>query len=186
MMETKSKKMVNYYKLLGIDPKANPAEIKRAYHARLKIWHPDRNAHRREAAEEVTKALNQAYGVLRQSESRKQYDRMLRYTRGSDFGVLLNEGAFWRKIEKASPALKRILQDLKDLYALFVDAVKGRYKLPPAILSVIGGGLLYFIIPLDFIPDYLPVAGLLDDLVLLTTIINSLQKELADYRNAGQ
>jgi uncharacterized membrane protein YkvA (DUF1232 family) len=120
--------------------------------------------------------------VLSDPEARKHYDRMRRYTQGQDFGKVLNEKEFWEKIEKASPALKRILKDLKDLYALFIDSIKGKYKLHPAILSIIGGGLLYFIIPLDLIPDYLPVVGLLDDLTLLSMIINSLQKELADYR----
>ena len=181
-MNKNPEKLVNYYEMLGVDPKANPEEIKRAYYEKLKIWHPDRNAERIDAAEEITKALNQAYGVLSDPEGRKHYDRMLRYTQGKDFGNVLNEKDFWKKIEKAAPALKRILKDLKDLYTLFIDSIKGRYKLHPAVLSIIGGGLLYFIIPLDLIPDYLPVVGLLDDLALLSTIINSLQKELAEYR----
>ena len=182
IMKNKSENLANYYEMLGVDPKANPEEIKRAYYEKLKIWHPDRNADRIYEAEEITKALNQAYGVLSDPEGRKHYDRMRRYTQGQDFGKVLNEKEFWEKIEKASPALKRILKDLKDLYALFIDSIKGKYKLHPAILSIIGGGLLYFIIPLDLIPDYLPVVGLLDDLTLLSMIINSLQKELADYR----
>ena len=77
-----------------------------------------------------------------------------------------------------------ILKDLKDLYTLFVDAVKGRYKLHPAIMGVIGGGLLYFIVPLDLIPDYLPIVGLLDDFAVLSAIINSMQDELAEYRKS--
>ena len=175
-------KFINYYELLGIDPKADSAEIKRAYYEKLKIWHPDKNAERLREAEEITKTLNQAYGVLSDPEARKQYDRMLRYTKGKDFGNFLNEKEFWQKVEKASPALKRILIDLKDLYALFLDSIKGRYKLHPAITSIIGGGLLYFIVPLDLIPDYLPVIGLLDDFAVLSAIINSLQDELAAYR----
>lgn len=185
-MKKNSQKLANYYEMLGVDPKADPEEIKQAYYEKLKIWHPDRNAERIDAAEEITKALNQAYGVLRDPEGRKQYDRMRRFTQGQDFGKVLNEKEFWEKIEKAAPALKRILKDLKDLYALFVDSIKGKYKLHPAVLSIIGGGLLYFIIPLDLIPDYLPVVGLLDDLALLSMIINSMQKELADYRKSQQ
>lgn len=181
-MKKTTEKIINYYELLGINPQAGPAEIKRAYHAKLKIWHPDKNADRLEEAEETTKILNQAYGILSDHEQRKQYDRMLRYTKGKDFGKILNEKEFWQKVEKASPALKRILEDLKDLYALFVDSIKGRYTLHPAIMGIIGGGLLYFIVPLDLIPDYLPVIGLLDDFAVLSAIINSVQDELAAYR----
>ena len=168
--------------MLGVDPKAGAEQIKRAYHDQLKIWHPDKNADRIEEAEETTKILNQAYGVLSDPEQRKQYDRMLRFTRGKDFGKILNEKEFWEKIEKASPVLKRILVDVKDLYALFIDSIKGRYKLHPAVKGIIGGGLLYFIVPLDLIPDYIPIAGLLDDFAILSAIINSLQDELAKYR----
>ncbi len=177
-----SEKIVNYYEVLGINPTANSEEIKRAYHDKLKIWHPDKNADRIEEAEEITKILNQAYGVLSDAERRKQYDRILLYTKGKDFGKILNENEFWEKVEKASPVLKRILKDLKDLYTLFVDSIQGRYKLHPAITGIIGGGLLYFIMPLDLIPDYIPVIGLLDDFAVLSAIINSLQDELADYR----
>jgi uncharacterized membrane protein YkvA (DUF1232 family) len=107
---------------------------------------------------------------------------MLRFTEGKDFGKILNEKEFWQKVEKASPVLKRILKDVKDLYALFIDSIKGKYKLHPAIMGIIGGGLLYFIVPLDLIPDYIPVIGLLDDFAVLSAIINSLQDELAGFR----
>ena len=181
-MKNTTEKVVNYYEMFGIDPNAPSAEIKRAYHDQLKIWHPDKNAGRLEEAEETTKILNQAYGVLSDPEQRKQYDRMLSYTKGKDFGKILNEKEFWQKIEKTSPVLKRILKDVKDLYALFIDSIKGRYKLHPAITGIIGGGLLYFIMPLDLIPDYIPIVGLLDDFAVLSAIINSLQDELAEYR----
>jgi curved DNA-binding protein CbpA len=181
-MKNASKKMINYYDLLGINSKADAEEIKRAYYDKLKIWHPDKNVGNTEAAEEKTKMLNQAYSVLSDPAQRKQYDRILRYTEGKDFSRILNEKEFWRKIEKASPSLKHILEDLKDLYMLFIDSIKGRYKLHPALLSVIGGGLLYFIIPLDLIPDFIPIAGLLDDFAVLSAIINSMQEELLEYR----
>ncbi len=177
---------LNYYEILGIEPKADSEQIKRAYYEQLKIWHPDKNADRIEEAEETTKILNQAYGVLSDPEQRRQYDRMLRYTRGRDFGKVLNENEFWQKIEKASPVLKRILKDVKDLYSLFIDSVKGSYKLHPAIMGKIGGALLYFIVPLDLVPDYIPIVGLLDDFAVLSAVINSVQDELAKYRKSQE
>ena len=181
-MQKTAEKIVNYYEMFGIDPQADSAEVKRAYYNQLKIWHPDKNADRLAEAEETTKILNQAYSVLSDAERRKQYDRMLRFTKGKDFGTILNEKQFWDKVEKSSPVLKRIIKDLKYLYTLFVDSIKGRYKLHPAITGIIGGGLLYFIVPLDLIPDYIPIVGLLDDFAVLSAIIHSLQDELAEYR----
>jgi uncharacterized membrane protein YkvA (DUF1232 family) len=47
---------------------------------------------------------------------------------------------------------------------------------------MIGGGLLYFILPADLVPDFIPVIGYLDDLAVLTTIMNSLKNEIKEYR----
>ena len=182
-MAESTNSILNYYEFLGVDPKADADQIKQAYRDKLKEWHPDKNIDRLEEAEETTKILNQAFYTLKDPDRRRQYDRVLRYTRGKDFDQVLDATAFWRKVEKASPVLKQILNNLKSLYGLFVDSVKGNYKLHPAITGIIGAGLLYFIIPLDLIPDYIPIAGLLDDFVVLSTIINSLQKELAEYRD---
>jgi len=182
-MNKTSQKIVDYYELLEIDPKSDSAEIKQAYRNKLKEWHPDKNLDRLDEAEETTKILNQAFYTLSDPDRRRQYDRVLRYTRGEDFGEILDATAFWKKVEKASPVLRQILENLKNLYGLFVDSVKGKYNLHPALIGLIGGGLLYFIIPLDLIPDYIPIAGLLDDYVVLSAIINSLHKELADYRD---
>ena len=94
---------------------------------------PDKNIERIKEAEETTKILNQAFYILSDPERRKQYDRVLRYTRGKDFGKILNAKEFWQKVAKAFPVLKQILENLKDLYGLFVNSVKGKYDLHPAI-----------------------------------------------------
>jgi len=177
-----SDKFTNYYNLLGIDPKADRPTVKQAYLAKIKEWHPDKNPDRTEAAEEKTKALNQAYHILGDPEQRKNYDRMLRYTSGKDFHKYINDEAIRDKIDKAYPALKSALKNVRVLYALFKDTVNGKYKLPPASVAMIGGGLLYFILPADLIPDFIPVIGYLDDLAVLNTIMNSLNEEIRDYR----
>ena len=182
-MNKTSEKFVNYYDLLGIEPKASPQEIKQAYLNKIKEWHPDKNPARSEEAEEKTKVLNQAYYILGDAERRKNYDRMLRFTRGKDFADFINDDAIRNKINKAYPALKKALENVRELYALFKDSVKGDYKLHTANIAMIGGGLLYFILPADLIPDFIPLVGYLDDLAVLTTIMNSLKGELNAYRS---
>ena len=173
----------NYYDLFGVHSKAGPEEIRKAYRARLKEWHPDKNPDRKEEAEAMTKALNMAYHILSDPARRKNYDRMLRFSKGKNFDRYVDDEAFGRKVEKAAPALGRILQSVRDLYSLFKDAVQGRYKLHPMSIGMIGGGLLYLIIPADFIPDFIPFLGFLDDVAVLTVIIKALQGELLAYRH---
>ncbi len=181
-MASTSDKFTNYYNLLGIDPKADRQTVKQAYLGKIKEWHPDKNPDRAEEAEEKAKVLNQAYHILGDPEQRKNYDRMLRYTSGKDFNKYINDEAIRDKIDKAYPALKSALKNVRVLYALFKDAINGKYKLPPASVAMIGGGLLYFILPADLIPDFIPLIGYLDDMAILTTIMNSLNKEIREYR----
>lgn len=181
-MNDTSRKFSDYYALLGVDPSAGPEEIRQAYLKKIKEWHPDKNPERIAQAEEMTKILNQAYHILGDPERRKNYDRMLKFTRGKDFGEFINDEAIRNKINKAYPALKKVLENVRELYALFKDSIKGNYKLHPANVAMIGGGLLYFLLPADLIPDFIPLVGYLDDLAVLTTIMNSLKGEINEYR----
>jgi len=56
---------IDPYRILGVDPSASAGELKSAWHARVKIFHPDTLGaapeHERKASEEMTKLLNAAY-----------------------------------------------------------------------------------------------------------------------------
>ncbi len=173
----------NYYELLDIDIDAKEGEIKKAYRKKLKEWHPDKNASRLEAAEEMTKVLNHAFHILSNPEKRHLYNRMLKYTRKSANYKNFAEDQFYDKFSaQQAPFLKRIFSHANELYTLFKDSIKGNYKLHPANIGFIGGGLLYFIIPFDFIPDILPIIGLIDDKAISSIIINLRKEELKNYR----
>jgi molecular chaperone DnaJ len=63
----------DYYKTLGVDKKATPEEIKKAYRKLARQYHPDRNPEDKHA-EERFKEVSQAHDVLGDPEKRKQYD----------------------------------------------------------------------------------------------------------------
>ncbi|MDF5734863.1 MAG: DnaJ domain-containing protein [Nostoc sp.] len=58
------------YEVLGLEPRASPAQVKRAYRKLVKIWHPDRflDQEQKQEAEEKIKSINAAYNKLK-SES---------------------------------------------------------------------------------------------------------------------
>lgn len=181
-MSQRSGKFCNYYEVVGVDPGADKETLRKAYFAKLKEWHPDVNPHRRKEAEEKTKLLNQAHFILSDPERRKQYDRMLRFTAGKDFADSINDTIFGEKLRKASPFMQQILGNVKDLYNLFSDAMQGKYRINPVTLGMIGGGLIYFVLPADLIPDFVPIFGFVDDFAILSTILKSLNQELAAHR----
>jgi molecular chaperone DnaJ len=62
------------YSVLGVDKKAPPDEIKKAYRKLARQYHPDRNPGDAKA-EERFKEVSAAYDVLGDADKRKQYDR---------------------------------------------------------------------------------------------------------------
>lgn len=69
----------NYYVILGVKNTASFDEIKTAYRALAKKYHPDKN-HGNKAAEEYFKEIQQAYAILSNAEKRKKYDLKFSYT----------------------------------------------------------------------------------------------------------
>ena len=63
----------DYYKILGVDKSASPAEIKKSYRKMALKYHPDHNEGDK-SAEAKFKDLNEAYAVLRDPEKKQQYD----------------------------------------------------------------------------------------------------------------
>jgi len=70
---------LDYYQLLEVDARATAAQVRTAYHAVARRFHPDRL--RQEggdavaAAERVAKRVSEAYAVLRDPRRRRLYDQ---------------------------------------------------------------------------------------------------------------
>lgn len=65
----------DYYQILHVPPAASQQQIKKAYVELVKQFHPDKNP-QDPKNNERTKAINEAYSVLKDRQLRLQYDRM--------------------------------------------------------------------------------------------------------------
>lgn len=64
----------DYYEVLGVSKTATDEELKKAYRALARKYHPDANPGDKEA-EAKFKEISEAYAILSEPEKRKQYDQ---------------------------------------------------------------------------------------------------------------
>ena len=63
------------------------------------------------------------------------------------------------------------------------NTISGAYTdVPWQTLVMILAGLLYFIAPLDALPDFIPVAGLVDDATILVWLGRCFREDLEKYK----
>lgn len=80
----------DYYKIMGVEPKASAQDIKMAYRRLARKYHPDLN--KEPDAENKFKELGEAYEILKDPAKRQQYDDSLanprahQSTQGSESG----------------------------------------------------------------------------------------------------
>lgn len=63
---------------------------------------------------------------------------------------------------------------------------KDYQKVPWKTIVLVAAGIIYFVSPLDLIPDFIPVVGYLDDLTVLVWIINSAKSDLEEFEEWEQ
>ena len=76
-----------------------------------------------------------------------------------------NESAFWEKAKKLG---KKVLKPALLLYYVMMSP-----DTPLKIKATIAGALGYLILPIDLIPDFIPVAGYTDDLAALIALVKT-------------
>lgn len=79
-------------------------------------------------------------------------------------------------------ALEKFWEDIKILYAMLSDSVKGKYKVPLRTLGAVVFTLLYFVNPFDVIPDLIPFVGYIDDAFVISLCIKFIGTDLEEYR----
>ena len=89
----------------------------------------------------------------------------------------------FKKATENKGSLINIWDELQLLFSLVKDYAKGDYTAisKSAIISILAG-LLYFISPLDLIPDFIIGLGFLDDVIVLRFVYKKMRKELDQYQ----
>ena len=81
-----------------------------------------------------------------------------------------------------STDLKGFYEDVKLFFQMIKDYFDGRCELPVRTIIAIGVALLYVLSPIDVVPDFIPVVGLLDDVFVLNLCLKFIKEDLEDYK----
>lgn len=59
---------------------------------------------------------------------------------------------------------------------------KGQYKeVPWKTIMMLVAGLIYFLMPLDLLPDFIPVTGFIDDFTVIMLISGAFKQDIDDF-----
>ena len=105
------------------------------------------------------------------NELNSDYDSASKVNRGKEEV----EERLWEKIERVGKKIS-FAKDIKALYNYMVDPVIPWYR-----KSIVVGALVYFISPIDAIPDLAPLVGYLDDLGVTSAVLKFMGSELIPY-----
>ena len=90
-----------------------------------------------------------------------------------------------KKLQKLSND-KKTTKKLNSYLRVFIRLVNAyssrKYTYVPwKTITLIVAGLIYFIYPIDLIPDFIPLAGLIDDIALIAWIYESIEEDIDKF-----
>ena len=155
-------KYLKYMKELGLQAGFTLKELKKKWLDLSKKYHPDKYQTEDERtlkfAEEKIIKINEAYEYLKENFKENKNNDAMNYDY-KKYTDNFSDGKFWDKIKDVA---KKI--GLKTTsYALILYYVLQKKEVPIADKMLITGCLGYFVLPLDLVPDFIPVIGYGDD-----------------------
>ena len=78
--------------------------------------------------------------------------------------------------------VSRMAINLRVMSRMIKEYAKGSYReLPWRSLTAIVAGMVYFLMPIDLIPDFIPFTGLLDDFTVIMLISGAFRQDIEEF-----
>ena len=181
------KKYFEYMAELELEPGFTLKELRKKWLELSKKYHPDKYQTKDENTikfvEEKIIKINEAYEYLNEHFEENKDNNTMDY----DYNKYTNyftDSKFWEKMKEVA---KKVGLKVTS-YALILYYVLQKDKVPLKDKIIITGALGYFILPIDLIPDFIPLAGYTDDvagmLFALKKCMNYVDDEIKEKVSA--
>lgn len=78
--------------------------------------------------------------------------------------------------------VRGFIEKLKTFTRMLRSYISGDYReIPWKSLLMIIGSLLYFLMPLDLIPDFIPMTGFADDISIIFLVFNTINEDIEAF-----
>ena len=84
---------------------------------------------------------------------------------------------------KSIGAIKELFDNVVLMISMVTDYIKGKYKVVPvgSIIAILAA-LIYFLSPIDFLPDFIPGIGYIDDAFVIAIVIKQAYSDMQEYK----
>ena len=124
-----------------------------------------------ELSEKEAKKVNEKFNSFKNKK----------YSENDMHKVFDNEETILHKMNDKN--LKGFLGDVKLFFSMLKDFFTKKYpEVPVGTIIAIAGSLLYVLAPLDVVPDFIPLAGYLDDAGIISLCIKFVKDDLDKYK----
>ena len=78
--------------------------------------------------------------------------------------------------------ISRLAVNLRIMIRIIKSYANGSYReMPWKSLLALVGGVIYFLMPVDLIPDFIPFTGFLDDFTVIMILSGAFQQDIEDF-----
>ena len=85
-------------------------------------------------------------------------------------------------LKSDNPTGKALKEKVSATQRMVQAYMRGDYRVIPwKSIMLLVAGILYFVMPFDLVPDFIPLAGYLDDLSIMLWIFQAIKTDIEDF-----
>jgi uncharacterized membrane protein YkvA (DUF1232 family) len=85
-------------------------------------------------------------------------------------------------LELEEQDFKGILGALRTFIRMAKAFGSGRYHIPWTTILIVVAALIYFVVPMDMLPDFIPVAGYIDDFSVIMAVFKKVKSDVVAFQ----